>query len=248
MNEHIDADTLALIALGEPAGSGDEEHLRTCDACQAEVAAFARVRTAASTLDEGDRSPPAPSPALWEAIERAVADETPAPAEHTVEGVRHRDEDHPAEVVDLRARSRWRQATTALAVAASLLIGIVVGTTLWQPDETVDVEVVADTELEALVEGSAGSARLVRAEDAFHLEVDPPDLPPTDGYYALWLIDRDVAGMISLGPLEADRTYALPAGFDPESFPVVDVSIEPFDGDPTHSGNSVLRGVLPLQS
>jgi hypothetical protein len=31
---------------------------------------------------------------------------------------------------------------------------------------------------------------------------------------------------------------------DVGEYPVVDVSIEPTDGDPAHSGNSVVRGTL----
>ena len=36
----------------------------------------------------------------------------------------------------------------------------------------------------------------------------------------------------------------LPAQVDVGEFPVVDVSIEPADGDPAHSGDSVVRGTL----
>jgi hypothetical protein len=50
--------------------------------------------------------------------------------------------------------------------------------------------------------------------------------------------------MVSLGPLRADGRYAIPDGVDVRAFPVVDVSIEPLDGEPTHSGRSVMRGVL----
>ena len=69
---------------------------------------------------------------------------------------------------------------------------------------------------------------------------------PTDGFLELWVIDTDVVGMHSLGIVSADGTFALPPGLDPADFPVVDISIEPVDGDPTHSGNSVARGVLDL--
>ncbi|HEX5366505.1 MAG TPA: anti-sigma factor [Acidimicrobiales bacterium] len=60
----------------------------------------------------------------------------------------------------------------------------------------------------------------------------------------MWLIDEDVRGMVSLGPSRPDGRYAVPSGVDAGRFPVVDVSLEPPDGDPTHSGTSVLRGTL----
>ena len=36
----------------------------------------------------------------------------------------------------------------------------------------------------------------------------------------------------------------LPADLDLAEFPLVDVSVEPLDGNPTHSGDSVARGEL----
>ena len=58
------------------------------------------------------------------------------------------------------------------------------------------------------------------------------------------MIDPEVSQLVSLGPLREDGLYDLPAGLDPEAFPIVDVSVEPIDGDPTHSGDSLLRGQL----
>ena len=37
----------------------------------------------------------------------------------------------------------------------------------------------------------------------------------------------------------------LPAGISLADYPVVDISAEPYDGDPTHSTDSVVRGTLP---
>jgi RNA polymerase sigma-70 factor (ECF subfamily) len=53
------------------------------------------------------------------------------------------------------------------------------------------------------------------------------------------------------GPLRAWLTgigdegrFTFPVGLDLDDFAVVDVSAEPFDGDPAHSGDSILRGEL----
>ena len=51
--------------------------------------------------------------------------------------------------------------------------------------------------------------------------------------------------MVPLGVLRpGEQTLELPSGLDLGEFPIVDVSVEPLDGDPTHSGVSVARGVL----
>jgi hypothetical protein len=39
-------------------------------------------------------------------------------------------------------------------------------------------------------------------------------------------------------------TFVVPADLDPDTYTVVDISIEPRDGDEAHSGRSVLRGEL----
>ncbi len=48
----------------------------------------------------------------------------------------------------------------------------------------------------------------------------------------------------SLGALEGDERFVVPDGLAIDEFPLVDVSIEPIDGDPAHSSKSVLRGEL----
>jgi hypothetical protein len=74
--------------------------------------------------------------------------------------------------------------------------------------------------------------------------VETTGLDPGDGFLEVWVIDAEVTKLVSLGPSRPDGTYDLPPGLDPEDFPVVDVSVEPLDGDPAHSGDSVLRGEL----
>ena len=57
----------------------------------------------------------------------------------------------------------------------------------------------------------------------------------------------DVSGLVSLGTLDGTSgRFDLPAGLDLTQFSVVDVSEEQFDGDPAHSGDSIVRG--PLQA
>jgi hypothetical protein len=49
---------------------------------------------------------------------------------------------------------------------------------------------------------------------------------------------------VSLVDPAAPGTYAVPADLDPDTYSVVDISIEPRDGDDAHSGRSILRGQL----
>jgi len=57
--------------------------------------------------------------------------------------------------------------------------------------------------------------------------------------------EAEVVGMVPLGVVSpGSQTFELPADLDLGQFPLVDVSVEPLDGDPTHSGVSVARGEL----
>ncbi|MGF1598092.1 MAG: anti-sigma factor [Acidimicrobiales bacterium] len=72
-------------------------------------------------------------------------------------------------------------------------------------------------------------------------------IPTDDAFYELWLLDLDgseLRDLVSLGAIGEDGTFEVPEGIDLDRFRVVDISIEPDDGDPTHSGDSILQGEL----
>ena len=94
----------------------------------------------------------------------------------------------------------------------------------------------------AAADSRAGLERLATERKADAVVAIVGDVSPD--FVEVWVIDTEVSQLVSLGPIRADGTYDLPAGIDPSAFPIVDVSIEPLDGDPRHSGNSVLRGQL----
>ncbi len=61
----------------------------------------------------------------------------------------------------------------------------------------------------------------------------------------MWLSDRNVERLVSLGTMTGDRaSFPIPEGLDLDEYVIVDVSREHFDGDPTHSGDSIVRGTL----
>jgi hypothetical protein len=166
-----------------------------------------------------------PPDELWERIAAATADQPPAAA-----------------VVAMAPKRRaWWLGLAAAAAAIAVIAAVVIG---GRGDG--DGDVVAAVELERLGETGSGRAELVEHNGALELHVQTHDLDAGDGFLELWLIDTTVTKLVSLGPLRPDGVYDLPAGVDPATFPIVDVSVEPIDGDPTHSGDSVLRGELTV--
>lgn len=160
-----------------------------------------------------------------------------------------RDDLAAASAADGDAVSRGRRTPWLVGIAAGLVglvagAGIVAGV-LRNPEPTGSV--VAQANLtNLLTEADAGTARVEVLGDGSSvlvLDTDFEDVP--DAYLEVWLIDPNIEGMVSLGHLtQADEQFVIPAGFDVADFPIVDISVEPLDGVPTHSGDSVTRGVL----
>ena len=142
-------------------------------------------------------------------------------------------------------RSRRRPL---LLVAAAVVTGVVVGAGVVAVVQgRDDGEPVTTVALDPLAGNDAsGQAEVVRLGDGSRVVQFELDAPALDAeYYELWLIDRDVVGMVPLGVVRpGSQTVELPADLDLGQFPLVDVSVEPLDGDPTHSGVSVARGEL----
>jgi anti-sigma-K factor RskA len=110
-----------------------------------------------------------------------------------------------------------------------------------------DGAAVAAAALDPLEDADAsGTARVVERSDGtrvLEVELQAPDLD--DAYYEVWLLKPDVSGLIPVGTTQAGTAqFEIPPGVDLGQYPVVDVSVEPLDGDPEHSGDSVVRGVL----
>jgi hypothetical protein len=105
-------------------------------------------------------------------------------------------------------------------------------------------DAVATATLEPLGQVPEASAELIIEDEQTVLEVNAPDLPPTDGYYEVWLMTREADALISLGPVSAQTRATVPSTIDTNRFSVIDVSREPVDGNPAHSTDSVLRGQL----
>ena len=115
-----------------------------------------------------------------------------------------------------------------------------------QPRETV----IGRADLEPLPDwaGASGKAVVERDAEGNRILVVTVESPRARRWGArqVWLIDKQVKGMSPMGFLNNGRgEFNIPDSFDLSRFPIVDVSVEPAnDPDPTHSGNSVVRGTL----
>jgi anti-sigma-K factor RskA len=66
--------------------------------------------------------------------------------------------------------------------------------------------------------------------------------PPAGAYYEVWLVgDAGEAFPVGVLAPDGEGIWSLPADVAAR-YRAIDVSLEPADGDPSHSGRSVLRG------
>ena len=239
---HLDPETAALLALGEQSASASERaHLEACSACQHEVAELQQTVTVArSSLGEAElHEPPA---RVWQGIQRelGLSAETAPSAPSPV-----------LSLVDARGRRsrRARRVVAPLigvAAAAALIVGAVLTWNASSP--RLGEQLLASAELEALPQwtDSTGYAELAQTASGERvLRVSLETSTVGDGVREVWLLTEDVDGLISLGLLDgSEGEFVVPDSVDLERFSIVDVSQEPLDGDPTHSGDSIVRGPL----
>lgn len=217
----------------------DDRHL-TERAVEAELAA---IEADLRRLDPGDLELPAPPGAVWDRIEAAIPDA--APAAPVTSLARH------------RSRRRIGARAMLLSAAAAVVLVVVAGVVVLAPGDDGTIVATADLRFDPAAFdplGATASAEvsLVRDGDRYELAIDRavlPDPAASDADLELWLIradaDGNVADLVSLGLVTGDEgTFVVPDGFDPATYDVVDISVEPHDGDPAHSGRSILRGQL----
>ena len=256
--QHCTPEQLALAALREPLPDADAAHLAACDQCRTEVGA---LRRAVDLLAVPEFAAPGasvtPPPRVWEAIAAATGVPTTPRAEVLGGSPRPFEappaptaaEEAPAAggtVVPFGPRRRAVLLTVAATVAGAV-IGAGAVAVLRDGPARPDVAPVAAVALDPLAGSEAsGRAEVVeRADGTRVLEVELRAEELDDRYYEVWLIDEAVQDMVPVGVArEGTVTFELPSGLDLDRFPIVDVSAEPLDGDPTHSGVSVARGVL----
>jgi len=268
---HTDPAILALIALGEPAGTPrDDDHVADCADCQSELEQLTRA-VGLARLD-GPLTLEQPPPGVWDQIAAAVAEDmaTAPPRASAAEPAPSASaESAPAAAAAAaapaaepvagtaagrvgREQRRRRRLTVALAgLAAGLIIGVGGAVTVAQLTSAPATRVVAQIELRSLPQfpqwqGATGTAELQDNGAAQLLSVGVT-APRLSGFYEVWLLGKDGTSMISLGDLNPAHTgtFTLPTGVDLGFYSRIDVSLQPFNGSTLHSRTSVVRGSLP---
>ncbi|WP_420436129.1 anti-sigma factor [Candidatus Poriferisocius sp.] len=193
-------------------------------------------------LDASELELISPPEDVWEGIESAV----------------QAGADAPGAVVSLEFRRRKARRIMLSAAAALVLVagGIAAAVTLTGDDPA---RVIASAELAYDPDGfdelgafARAGAELIAEDDGHSIEIVDASLPSPEAGADLeaWLIQPDeegnVADLVSIGLVDPEEPGRLevPAGYDPQAFFVLDISIEPRDGEAGHSGRSILRGPL----
>lgn len=142
-----------------------------------------------------------------------------------------------------RSARRWLPAAAAAAA-------VVAGAAVWGTVQVLnrEPETLAAANLQPLpAYQETGRAEVDRLPDGRRELVVRASGTDAAGYREVWLLAPDAQSMVSLGTMEGtEARFPLPEDLDLDSYPVVDISDEPFDGNPAHSGDSILRGELEL--
>ena len=160
----------------------------------------------------------------------------------------------PAERRRARRRGRFapglvlRPALAAAAVLALVVLGTALGALIAGGDGPRAGREVA---LAAVGDGPRGAHADARLRSTtMRLTVSGLPRMGTGGFYEVWMM-RDATHLVALGSFrvgaDGRARVDLPVTASPRRFPVLDISREPADGDPAHSGHSVLRS-RPIDS
>lgn len=268
--QHLDPESLSLLALGEELGDDAADHLRSCASCAADYAGLRRAVVAAKPAPDS-AALEAPGPQVWAGIHSALglsaavaADPlgSPAPTDSrhaSPAGSRPAPPAPSGSVTPFPSRGGngngkrgpgagrgWfgRPGVWLAAAAATALLAAGV---FWSVQQNqAQVTPLARAQLAPVDQHSAtGSARVVEAKDGQRTLEVQVNKNEARGYQEVWLIAPDLSRLVSLGVMTSDSgTFPVPAGLNLSEYPIVDVSDEPVDGNPAHSSVSIVRGTL----
>jgi predicted anti-sigma-YlaC factor YlaD len=250
--QHVNPDTLALLALGEDVATAEERtHLDDCSECRARLGELADAAAVGRTVIDLERLA-VPPDRVWDAIARELrlTDED-APPRSIALLDRPAAGERPADAADQVAPPRRRRARRLLLALAAVVVLLVAGTAgtvalLHAGDPTV----VARADLKHLPgwSGSSGRAEIDQYADGRRVVVVTTNLRPSaSAGHEVWLMDAATGSRIGLGFLKGPSgAFVLPKRVDLATYSNIDVSAEPHDGDPAPSGPSIIRG--PLES
>jgi anti-sigma-K factor RskA len=161
----------------------------------------------------------------------------------------------PVERRRARRRGRFapglvlRPALAAAAVLALVVLGTGLGALIAGGDGSLSAG--REVALAAVGDGPRGAHAAARLRSTtMRLTVSGLPRVGTGGFYEVWMM-RDATHLVALGSFrvgaDGRARVDLPVTASPRRFPVLDISREPADGDPAHSGHSVLRS-RPIDS
>ncbi len=192
-----------------------------------------------SMLREGRLDPPGerPSIGVWKSIADGLDGEV---ALGHIEAEEDKRPQTNVVSLDSRREKGKRIALMVGVAAAFILVAVPLTLALGAQDGSQQVELAA-------LDGFTGAGEAELEGRSLTLALD--DLPPLEdgATYDVWLLDLEgdeLEDLRWIGFAEAGEVFEVPANVDLAEFDVVDVSIEPDDGDASHSGNSVLQGQL----
>lgn len=253
---HPDDEVLAALALGDPGIDQDQQHhVEVCPRCTTGLDELRRtLRIAAAGAPPGLERPDdleRPGAEVWSAVTAEVRDLTAAarsakPGSGSVAP--------PVRLGPRRQPRRGVPVAVVLLVATLCLVAGALGGFLLTPaseDPPVDQVVVevATAELDMVDDGlSTGTATVSRTGSGTDLMLSLPRVDPAGGYLEVWLLDRDLDRMVSVGVVGDSWTpsFSIPRRLLQDGYVVVDISRQSFDEGPTHSGDSIMRGTLSI--
>jgi len=259
---HLAPETLALRALGEPAGTGeDDAHLAGCPLCRADLDQF-RAVVSVARADDQPAELLTPAAGVWARIAQEAGPEAglatepadggspaAAPPVTVPPAAAPPVTVPPATGVPRRMAPWWRRPLTA--GVAGLLIGAAAAAGGYELTATPGPTAGASSTLRPLPQfprwrHARGTAVMERQAGGLAVTVTVRARPGA-GFFEVWLLARDGVKMISLGDLNGSRTgvFAIPPGTSLAEYSRIDVSLQPFDGSTQHSRVSVVRGPLP---
>lgn len=283
--EHLDAELLSLMALGEPLGTDtDADHLASCQECSETLRGLQHAVHIA-TLDPSGIKLEEPGSQNWTAIHQAlglspalaanplsqrpagppVAPVRPANRQATDEAPPQHVDKAEAAPAPLRPGTKERYARPGLWISVAAA-GIVLGTAAgWTaagvlghsgspaPSATQSGPasiVLAQTSLVPLpTHNGSGEAQVQQLPDGTRQLTITLSNDHVAGFRGVWVGTTDLSKMVSLGVLANESgTFSIPAGVDLAQYPIVDISDQPYNGDPAHSADSIARGKLNPKS
>lgn len=263
---HVSEDRLVDLALGAAPDTAEHDHLVGCLTCTAAHSAL--VDTVSATRRSGRELLVAPPPRVWDAIRAQLDIDVATDVATEVDTqIGTRADSHidtrldterslaPVTRIDGRRAGRSRMPTTWL-LAAACVLGILLGvggstvvSRLTGEPEPSEVTVASASLAPLDSPQTMGVASLLDRDEGLRLDVPDLGLDPGDGFLEVWLINRDLTRMISIGVIPVDATgVVLPVSqrLIDEGYVIVDISREPFDDQPAHSGDTLVRGELSI--